>query len=114
MARQAPFAVVRDSFCRGGLAMWVMAGDAAQLPFAGLVAAAFVHLLHLVHGLVFLIQLRLAHVNGQELIEGQTRPIIKRPPSAEDDGVFSLQMALLADLVAQMGFKAPRGVEGVV
>src|SRR5205807_9764079 len=114
MALQTALAVVSRRLVACRQAVRIMARDATQFPLARLIATALIHLFDLVDGFVVFVDFRLANENGLKEIERQTRPIIKRPPAAARDRFLTLQVALLADLVAQMGLQAARVDDGVI
>src|SRR5579884_4089626 len=101
MTLQAAVAVIGDLFVFGRLDMWIVAGDATELTFARLEAAAAVYLLHLADCLVIIGQVAGLDKSCPELMQGQAWPIIVGIPAGPKQAHHGRQVALLTDRLAQ-------------
>src|SRR5437879_4109160 len=103
MTVQAALAVVVQPPFGGRQLVWIVAGDAAHFPIAGLKTATGVHLFDVTDGLVARRGFRRPHEDRPELLQGQARAIIERLPALAYKPRLPLEVALLADGLAQGG-----------
>ncbi len=92
----------------------IVTRNAAEFSLAGNVAAALLHLLELAHRAITLHHFRNENVDRPELVQRQTRAKIEGLAAAPQTAVLPLQMALLANGVAQPRLQLRRVHDRVV
>src|SRR5579884_1854768 len=114
MACQAAVAIVARFLFGWRQLVWIMAGDAAELTGAGLEAAAGIHLLDVAGELAGTALAHRSDKHGPEIGKRQSGPEIEGLPSPAEHASNPLQMALLADRLAQ-GRRQAGGIDdGIV
>ena len=98
--------------CRHG--MRIVAGSAAQPAGTGLETAALIHLLDVADGPAARPKFGRADENGPELVQRQPRPVVERLPATPLLAPFTLEVALLADPLTQLGRQVAGIDNGVV
>src|SRR6516225_2958101 len=99
----AAIPIVGDLTVSGRQAVRIMTRNTSHLAGALLVAATGGHLFDLPHRPEFIRKFRRSNERSQEQVQGQPRPIFPELPPPARNPPFSLQMALLADRIAQHG-----------
>src|SRR5713101_3294964 len=114
MASQAALTIITD-FLRGlGEVMRIVAGNAAQFLAARLKAPAGIHLLHMADRLLLVEELSGPDINGNKLVQGKARTIIRQPPILFLDAEFPLEMTLLAHSFAPHRLQVERVDDRVI
>src|SRR5436190_41101 len=110
VALQAGGAVVLDTSRWLNALVRIMAGDTAQpvFPVTGLKAAALVHLLDMADSLRAFPPLRCGDEHRPELLHRQAGAEVVQPAAVAHEPSFPLQVALLADGLAERRRQVPR------